>query len=497
MELLVFKDVGKDKNQIEYEILNSYKVRFHQRWDKKENTLSHRKPGKEDCSHYEGEIEVWENVPDKKGNGYYTVVEIGTRGDRKGAFFSALKLDHVTVPRTVPILFNSTFAYCHNLKSVTLQEGLEEIEYHCFYECEELNRIVIPDSVVTIEKEAFMCCSDLAEATIGRNVYRLYSTFSKCRFLTKVTCRAINPPEIVGNVFEKETFALGELLVPYQSLQKYKNHPYWGLFRKINYFDSPSSAILPPQQKPKTPTIYSTTAQPKIKDNLIVFKNADKDGNQMEFEILNDNKVRFHPRPVSYTWPHVIGPEDNVSHYKREVIIPEAVRDGKDNVYTVVELGSREGDKAFHQAHNVTTVSVPGTVRVRYAYTFRECNNLHRIILNEGIKEMEPFSILRCMNLHSIVIPDSVEILGEHACFRCENLEDATIGKNVKKLDSTFQGCNRLRKVTCRAITPPEIVGTVFENETLMQGELLVPPQSIEKYKNHPIWRQFGRISPY
>ncbi|MBR6263744.1 MAG: leucine-rich repeat domain-containing protein [Prevotella sp.] len=495
MDLITFKDVGKDKNQIEYEILGSNTVRFHQRWDTKKGT-SKRVPGKEDCSHYEGEIYIPETIVDK--GIIYTVVEVGTRGEKKGAFFSALDVKHVSIPGTVSILFNSTFAYCHNLKSVTLREGLEEIEYQCFYDCSELNRIVIPDSVVSIENEAFMDCCDLAEATIGRNVYRLYNTFRGCRFLSKVTCRAINPPEIVGNVFEYDTFTQGELLVPYQSLQKYKNHPYWGLFRKINYYDSPSSPILPAQKTPKTPTLYSTTAEPKNKGDLIVYEHADNYDNQMEFEILNDNKVRFHPRTISYHWPNLPPDSDgNHSRYKGEVIIPEAVLDEKNHFYTVVELGTREGNNAFRSAQDVTGVSVPSTVRVLFTHTFAYSHNLHRIYLNEGLKEIGTSCFLECKNLHSIVIPDSVEMIGKNACKRCESLEDVTLGKNVKKLDSTFKSCNRLRKVTCRAITPPEIVGDVFEYETLTQGVLLVPPQSIEKYKNHPYWRQFSRISTY
>ncbi len=499
MDLIKFNDVGKDKNDIEYEILGNNTVRFHQRWDTKKGT-SKREPGKENCSHYTGEIYIPRAVADNKGN-VYTVVEVGTRGEKKGAFFSALDVKHVSIPETVSILFNSTFAHCHNLKSVVLSEGLEEIEYQCFYDCIELNRIVIPDSVVSIENEAFMGCSDLAEATIGRNVCLLLNTFSGCRFLSKVTCRAINPPAIAGNVFEYDTFTLGELLVPYQSLQKYKYHPYWGQFRKINYYDSPSSAILPPQQTPKYPTLYSTTAKPKTKDGLIVYEHADRDDNQIEFEILNDNKVRFHPRWITHRGIHLDGPDENHSRYKGEVIIPEAVLDENRHFYTVVEVGSRdiEGDnnKAFYQAKDVSTVSIPGTVKVIFGHTFRLCDDLHRIILNEGIKEMEPYSIWYCKNLHSIVIPDSVEKIGKYACSTCESLEDATIGKNVKKLDKTFIGCIRLRNVTCRAITPPETIGSVFENETLTQGVLLVPSQSIDKYKNHPYWGQFWRISPY
>ena len=495
MDLIVKKNVGADKNQIEYEILSNTKVRFHRRWDTKSGA-SHRVPGKENCSHYKGVIEIPETVVDKEK--IYTVVELGERGGHNGdngAFYSALEVKHVSVPRTVLVLFDYTFAYCHKLESVTLEEGLKEIEYKCFYDCENLKRIIIPDSVVLIGKNAFLGCCNLTEATIGRNVYQLDSTFKECRKLKRVICRNPNPPIISADAFEEETFDYGELLVPYQALDLYKGHSAWGKFKKIGYYDTPST-VIPPQTWPVIGTLYVTSSKPKNKDGLIVYKDADKDNNQIEFEFLNDTKVRLHPRKITHHGMHLIAPGENCSHYKGEVMIPENVKDEKGYVYTVVELGQRGGgdNAAFYQAAQVTTVSVPGTVRVLFDRTFWYCSNLHRIILNEGIEEIEEYCFWYCTNLHKVVIPDSVRLIGERAFLQCESLEEATIGMNVRRLDSTFKKCIRLEKVTCRATTPPAYLNTPFDDFTLRNGVLFVPANSVNLYKSADGWRQFTNI---
>ena len=63
-------------------------------------------------------------------------------------------VEHIKIPSTVRALPKSAFSECYNLKTVELQEGLEEIGAGCFYDS-RIKEIVIPSSVKSVEEKAF------------------------------------------------------------------------------------------------------------------------------------------------------------------------------------------------------------------------------------------------------------------------------------------------------------------------------------------------------
>ena len=500
-DLIVFKHVGASDNQMEYTIIDDNSVSFHERIVSKNlNKIISKRPDV-NFSHYRGQVEILEKV--KCQDKIYNVVQLGSRANYKGAFYQALEVNKVSVPGTVTVLFNKTFYNCVNLTSVILHEGLKEIEGDCFFKCLQLSSITIPDSVSTIGKCAFNQCVNLAEVTIGKNINNLDGTFLSCKLLRKVTCRAITPPNILINPFEEETYHFGELLVPYQSLEQYKNHPAWGKFNKISYYDTPSKSETPDSPTPDAPKY------------LII-----NDGNNdIKYEKISDNEVRLVRRGGLLMPPQIkkyIGKDEpNCSAYHGTIVIPERVTDvngaigPKGRVYTVTKLGSESVKEfgAFVLAKDLQEVSVPGTVRVLYNNTFNGCTNLHKVTLNEGIEEISSKSMSAvyhnmggaftfCQKLQDITLPDSLTIIGNKAFDGCISLTEITLGKNIESLSGSFRGCPNIRKVTCRAVEPPELKNT-FEEGVVSNAELFVPGASLEKYKSAPIWQNFKKISYY
>ena len=78
-----------------------------------------------------------------------------------------------------------TFAYCTNLKSIILPNGLMYIKEACFESCKSLTNISLPDSVISIDN-AFGSCSSLVSITIPESVTSI-GTFYECRSLTNIT----------------------------------------------------------------------------------------------------------------------------------------------------------------------------------------------------------------------------------------------------------------------------------------------------------------------
>lgn len=73
---------------------------------------------------------------------------------------------------------------------------------------------------------------------------------------------------------------------------------------------------------------------------------------------------------------------------------------------------------------------------------------LHKVVLNEGLKEIGNAAFMSCDALEEIIIPNSVETLG-YNCFSFSGLKRVYIGSGVKELcNNQFDSCFDLEDVT-------------------------------------------------
>lgn len=81
----------------------------------------------------------------------------------------------------------SAFAYCYNLTSVSIQNGIKTIDGDAFSFCENLATITIPNSVTTIGESAFWYCKSLTSITIPKGLTSIGEcAFSGCSSLTSL-----------------------------------------------------------------------------------------------------------------------------------------------------------------------------------------------------------------------------------------------------------------------------------------------------------------------
>ena len=94
----------------------------------------------------------------------------------------------IVFDRPVTSIRRHEFSSCSTLTSVTLPNGVKEIESGAFYNCSSLTSITIPNSVTRIDESAFMSCESLTSITIPNSVTRIAShTFQDCHSLTSMT----------------------------------------------------------------------------------------------------------------------------------------------------------------------------------------------------------------------------------------------------------------------------------------------------------------------
>ena len=225
--------------------------------------------------------------------------------------------------------------------------------------------------------------------------------------------------------------------------------------------------------------------------------------------------------------------------YSGGVIIPETIAfDG--TTYSVTSIGDGAfanhsgltsvtipnsvtsiGNYAFFNCSGLTSVTIPNSVTTigefAFAYcsgltsvifnaekctkmisAFSDCTNLTSLTIGDKVTIIPNFAFPHCSKLTSVTIPNSVTSIGDSAFNGCSGLSSVTIGNSVTSIgDSAFKDCSGLTKLVSLAVEPPICGRGAFEKVDKTTCQLLVPEESINKYKTAYQWKEFLYILGY
>lgn len=152
-----------------------------------------------------------------------------------------------------------------------------------------------------------------------------------------------------------------------------------------------------------------------IPTNQIVYTTSD--GNTIDISNIS-------PAPVSTTYANGIG-----------TITFESA---------VTEIGG------FRDITNLTSVSLPNSVRYIYERAFQGCSNLMTISLSANLESIARFAFLNCESLSSITIPipDINLYIGQSAFEGCSSLSSVSIPVRTDCDNRVFRGCASLTSVS-------------------------------------------------
>ncbi len=103
------------------------------------------------------------------------------------AFYGNADLISVTVPDSVTIIGNESFAECTSMEQISLDANLNSIGQKAFYDCWNLKSLTIPAGVETIEQYLAYGCDNLTTLVINGASEIKTSAFEKCQSLSAVT----------------------------------------------------------------------------------------------------------------------------------------------------------------------------------------------------------------------------------------------------------------------------------------------------------------------
>ena len=124
---------------------------------------------------------------------------------------------------------------------------------------------------------------------------------------------------------------------------------------------------------------------------------------------------------------------------------------------------------------------------------FDNCTCLEGIQFSDNIESIGKSAFYNCTSLKEAYLPTNLQSIGQAAFLRNESLTKVVLGDKVKVIESAaFSVCNSLNEVYVKALTPPTITATTFENA--VGKTLYVPLGAKSAYEAAPHWKEFGQI---
>ena len=342
-----------------------------------------------------------------------SVTQIGT-----WAFNCCYELESINIPNSVTKIGSRTFNCCYKLDSVILPNSITEIGYYAFWRCENLKTINIPNSVATIDESAFSGCSGLTTVIIPNSVTAIgEGAFDDCSYAT-IYCEAESQPNgwvEDWNPDNRPVIWNFDISTKTYNVTLSANNNDYGSVRGggITFEGYTTTIIAQPASgyrfvKWSNGLSNATETITVTSDTVLVAEFADGhiSHNGLYYLVTSDSTVEVAKSEDYY----------NLT----SVVIPDTIMvDGKS--YSVTSIGY----EAFEDCSELTSVTIPNTVKSIGSRAFYDCEKLA-----------------------SITIPEQVTTIGTSAFYACDELTSITIPKSVSKIETwAFDECDKLTEI--------------------------------------------------
>lgn len=310
---------------------------------------------------------------------------------------STVSLKEVYIPASVKTICQGAFENQKNLTTVHLAEGLETLEYDVFRGCVSLTEMTLPKSLKEVDESAFI------DTAWARRCTELY---------------------VCGNTALIGGQCSGDIVIPEGVT----------VFAPLGDNKNITSLVIPSTMK----TIPSSAFENYTNLKSVVIKEGVESIELCAFSGCTSLSTVSIPESVKkielnafYDTPWIQEQKEknplvvingcivNAEGCKGDIVIPEGV----------TELVS------FEDFDEITSVSIPSTVKKIGYRVFRNCTALKSVSISKGMEAIYPYAFQGCSSLSEIKLPEGLLAIGELAFEGCRNLKEIRLPEGLKQID--------------------------------------------------------------